>query len=269
MASRAVTGRVIAVLAGLALAAAGAFVLWRYVAAADQRASEDARLVDVWVASGGIPAGTTAQAAFSQQLIVADQLPEVNRPPGAITNLDQIRDLAAVGQILEGTVLQVGQWDDPTMADVDLGVPEDRVALSLQVGIPQGLSGYLAQGDRVGLIAHIDAAPSTTATDIGPDGNPTEVAVESEVSETRAGFLVRDAEVLAVGRRVVVTDAQGNPADQVQQTDQVLATLAVTPQDAEKLVFASNEGQLYVTLLPPSGNLADTPGATFDDLFQE
>ena len=74
--------------------------------------------------------------------------------------------------------------------------------------------------------------------------------------------------MLAIGRRVLVTNEQGQEQDQVQQTESVLATLAVTDQQAEQLVFALNEGSLYFTLLAEGYEAQDTPGRTFDDLFQ-
>ncbi|MBY5162896.1 Flp pilus assembly protein CpaB [Salsipaludibacter albus] len=271
MASRAATGRAIAIIAGLVLALIAAFLIWRYVNTADQRAQEGAELVDVFVASGGIPEGTTAQSAVSQNLIELDQVPTDVRPENAITSLEQISGLAATADIEPGSFIQQGQWGDPTIIDADFEVPEGLVAISLQVGIPEGLSGYLTQGDRVAVIAHIQAPPSTTSTTIGPDGNPVEETVEdAELDTTRAEFVARDGVVLTVGQRTIATNEEGTQEDEIQ-TDEalVLATVAVTPEDAEKLVFSSNEGLLHFALLPETGELPDTPGRTFDDLFQE
>ena len=76
-------------------------------------------------------------------------------------------------------------------------------------------------------------------------------------------------EVLAIGRRVISQDAEGNQQDTVEQTEQVLATLAVEPALAERLTFAYNEGILHFTLLPEGGEIGQTPGATFDTLFPQ
>ena len=43
--------------------------------------------------------------------------------------------------------------------------------------------------------------------------------------------------------------------------------MAVTDQDAERLVFSLSEGSLYFTLLSEGYEAQDTPGRTFDDLF--
>lgn len=269
MASRAATGRAVAVVLGLALAVVAAFLIWRYVDAADQRAFQGAEMVDVWVVAGdGIAAGTTVQQAFSQSLIEPDQIPVANLPDNAVTSIDDIASQAAVAALEPGTVLQGGQWSDPTLADVDFQIDEGRVGISLQVPIPEGVSGYLSQGDRVGVIAHIAAPDATTLSAVDDQGNDVETTSDPEATETRAQFVATDAEVLAIGRRVIVTDEAGNQDEEVQQTEEVLVTLSVTPEEAEKLVFANYEGVgLYLVVQPEAGDLAATDGRIFDDLF--
>ncbi len=150
MASRAATGRVIAIVVALALALASAFLIWRYVDEADRRAQEGAQLVDVFVAAGDIPQGMTANTAFSQDLITRDQIPQANVPTSPVADLQDISGLAATGPIFAGQVLVLPAWVDPTLTSSDLDIPPDQVAMSIQVGIPQGVSGYIVPGDQIG-----------------------------------------------------------------------------------------------------------------------
>jgi hypothetical protein len=46
-----------------------------------------------------------------------------------------------------------------------------------------------------------------------------------------------------------------------------LLTLALTPGQAEQLVFASLNGQLHFTLLPEGSQPANTPGRNITNLF--
>lgn len=267
MASRAATGRAIAIIVGLVLALVAAFLLWRYVSAADQRAQEGAELVDVFVATGGIPEGMTAQTAVSNRLIELDQLPSDNRPDTAITTYDEISGMAALAPIQDGAILQTGQFGDPTIADADFKLEEGQVAISLQAGIPEGVSGFLDQGDQVGIIAHIGAPLATSEVVLGPDGAPVIATAQPEVDVVTTSKYVTSAEILAIGQRIISTDDEGNQAEGVETGGQVLVTLSVTPTDAERLVFANNEGIMHFTLLPEGEELGDTPGATFDNLF--
>lgn len=266
MASRAATARSVAVLVGLVLAVVAAYLVWQYVSAADQRAQEGAELVDVFVAAGGIPEGTTSQAAVTQGLVEPDQIPRANRPAGAVTTLQEISNLAAKAAIGSGAILQLGQWAEPTLLTGNVVVEEGRVGISLQVSVPEGASGYLSLEDRVAVLAHIEAPALTTSTEVDEDGNEVQTTQQIESTETRTQFIASGAEVLAVGRRLVSTDAQGNEDETVQQTEQVLVTLSVTPDEAERLVFANYEGLLYA-VIQPEGELPETAGRTFDNLF--
>lgn len=269
MASRAATGRVVAILVALVLALASAFLIWRYVDQADQRAMSGVQLVDVFVAAGDIPQAMTANTAFSQGLIESSQIPQANLPSSPVADLQDISGLAATGPIFTGQVLVLPAWGDPTLTTSDLDIPPDQVAMSLQVGTPQGVSGFIVPGDQIGIIVHLPVdAPNTV---LGPDGSlvvqEDPDAAEGAVSESR--FIVGNIEVLSVGRRVIVTsDQTGEATDELEQTEQVLITVAVSPEVAEKLSYIAIEGQMYFTLLPKDYVLPETPGRTSTNLFQ-
>lgn len=255
-------------MAALILSLGGAFLLWRYVAGADQRAQEGAVLTDVYVATGGIPQGMTAQTAVQNDLIVLDQVAADNVPEGAIVQLEQISGLVATAPILPGEVIQVARFGDPTLASATIEVPSDRVGMSIQVDIPEGVAGYLTPGDAIAVIGHLEVALVDT-TFVGPDGQVIlEADVEDDQPTAQSKFIATDVEVLGVGRRVIVTDEAGNEADQVQQTEQVLLTIAVTPEDAERLAYMHYQGEMYFTLLPEGFVMPDTPGRTADSVFE-
>ena len=261
-------GRSLAIVVAVILAALAVFFIWRYVQGVEDEVRGDNELVEVFVASDTIPAGTQAQAAISAGLIERDELPRQNRPAGAVTALEEISGLVAADTVLPGEIILAGRFADPASAAVEFEVPEGLQAISVEVGVPPGVAGYVRPGDHISVIAHI-AAPAATEQVIGPDGELVDQAPPADgAEETRAEFLVQDIEVLAVGRRVVTTNDQGQEQDQVQQTELVLATLAVTDQQAEQLVFALQEGSLYFTLLAEGYEAEDTPGRTFDNLFQ-
>lgn len=266
MASRAATGRLIAIVVALALALGGVFLLWRYVAAADQRAQEGAVLTDVFIATGGIPQGTTAQAAVQNDLIVLDQVPAANVPQGAVSRLEQISGQVATAAILPGEVIQTARFGDPTLANAVVDIPPDRVAMSLQVGVPEGVAGYLTPGDRIGVIGHL-AVDAQDPPVVGPDGEVIGGGGVDSQASFESNYVATDVEVLAVGQRVIGTDQAGNEVDQVQQTELVLVTVAVTPADAERLTFMHYQGQMYFTALPEGFEVPDTQGQDAESVF--
>jgi pilus assembly protein CpaB len=250
-------GKTIAVVLALLLAAAATIAIFLYVQGIEERAFEDAELVEVFVAQGPIEAGTTAGEAGDAGLIARDTTPRGNVPVGAITQLEQIEGLVAVDRVLTGEILLRERWGSQEDVSVAFEIPEGFEAIAVEVGIPPGVAGYIRSGDRVSLIATVEA-PGTTTTD--DEGTVTE-----EAGEVRSQYLLQGIEVLAVGQRTI--EAEGEAAPQ----GSVLMTVALEPEDAERLVFAINNASLYFTLLPDDlpedAEPLDTPGRTLDDLF--
>lgn len=250
-------GKTIAVVLALLLAAAATIAIFLYVQGIEERAFEDAELVEVFVAQGPIEAGTAAGEAGDAGLIARDTAPRGNVPVGAITQLEQIEGLVAVDRILTGEILLRERWGSQEDVSVAFEIPEGFEAIAVEVGIPPGVAGYIRAGDRVSLIATVEAPGATTTDDGG--------TVTEEAGEVRSQYLLQGIEVLAVGQRTI--EAEGEAAPQ----GSVLMTVALEPEDAERLVFAINNASLYFTLLPDDlpedAEPQDTPGRTLDDLF--
>ncbi len=250
-------GKTVAVVLALILAGAATFAIFTYVRGLEQRAFEDAELVQVFVAQEGIPAGTTVDAAGETGLIARDSRPRVTVPNGAVTELDQLSGLVTESNILEGEVIVRDRWVDPTDVVSEFVIPEGREALSIRVDTPPGVGGFVGAGDQVSLVATV-IEPTVTVTQ--DDGT-----VIEEPGEVRSQYLLQGIEVLSVGQLVVTEEGE----DGVERpTDQVLLTVALEPEDVERAVFAVENAELYFTLLPEDAEPADTPGRTLTDLFE-
>ncbi len=252
-------GRVIAIVLAIVLAGFATYAIYTYVQGLEQRAFEDAELVEVFIAQEEIPAGMSASAAGEAGLIERGSIPQRNVPDGAITSLDQIDGLVADAPVLANEVLSRGRWADPDEVDTArLDIPEDFEAISVQVSIPPGVAGFIEAGDQVSLIATTEAP---VETEIEEDGT----VIEPE-PEFRTQYLLQDIQVLAAGQRVVTEEGEQD----VQESEgQVLLTLALEPDDAERLVLAIETARIYFTLLPEDAEPQDTPGRTLDDLFDD
>ena len=249
-------GKSIAVILALALALIATFAIFTYVRGIEQRAFEGAELVEVFVAQELVPAGTSASAAAEAGLIARDTAPRANVPEGAITSLDQIEGLVTEDRILTDEILVRGRWVDPAAAISVLEIPDGFEAVSVEVGVPPGVAGFVQAGDQVSLLATVFEAAPADAEDDG--------AEEAE-GDVRSQYLLQGIDVLAVGQRVITEEGE----DGVQQSAaQVLMTVALQPEDIERLVLAIETAELYFTLLPDGAEPADTPGRTLTDLFE-
>ncbi|MGH2793884.1 MAG: Flp pilus assembly protein CpaB, partial [Actinomycetota bacterium] len=204
----------------------------------------------VFVAKQDIAAGVSGDTAGQQGLFETRTVTEDVRPDGAITTLQEVSGKIAAVQIFKDEIIVGARFVAPggQLRGV-LPIPEGRQAISVQVAPPAGVAGFIQPGDRVSLISQVNR-PGT-----GGQGG------------TIARYLLQRVDVLAVGSRVVsvgVTTTTGEPAAEVACC---LLTLALTPGQAEQLVFASLNGQLVFTLLPENAQPANTPGRTIANLF--
>lgn len=253
-------GRAITIILAIVLAGVATYAIWNYVQGLEEQAFEDAELVEVFVAQDEIAEGLSAGAAEEAGLIDRDTIPNRNVPDGAITTLEQIDGLVAGSDISRNEVIVEGRFVDPDeVAEAVLDIPEDFEALSVQVGIPPGVAGFIRPGHEVSLIATVE---SPELVDEEPD-DPDDPDAEPEASELRTQYLLQNIQVLAVGQRVATEEGD----DVEEGGGSVLLTVALEPEDAERLVFAIETASLYFTLLPDDAEPADTPGRTIDDLF--
>jgi len=249
--------KTIAVVLAVLLAALATFAIFTYVRGIEQRAFDDAELVEVFVAQEEIPAGISSSEASETGLIGRDNRPRAAVPEGAISSLDQIEGLVTADRILTDEVIVRERWIDRAQAAGAFEIPEGFEALSVETAIPPGVAGFVRAGDRVSLIATIEEPGIAT---IEEDGTTIQ-----EPGEVRSQYVLQGIEVLAVGQRVVTEEGE----DGVQQpTERVLITVALEPEEAERMVFAIENAALYFTLLPDGAEPADTPGRTLADLFE-
>jgi pilus assembly protein CpaB len=116
-------------------------------------------------------------------------------------------------------------------------IPEGMRALSIQVNSIIGVAGFVMPGSRVDLIL-ISEPPSDVR-----GSRPKEVASK---------IILENLEVLAVGQNVQ-RDVEGKP-----QTVQDV-TLLVTPEQAQKVALATQDGRIQLALRNPMDKVAANP----------
>jgi pilus assembly protein CpaB len=234
----------------LALVATGALVI--YVDGADRRAVRDQQPVLVYVAKSPIAAGTLGEQAQNQGLIQRTELPRRAVARDAIRSLEQLGGRVAAVDIVAGEQLLSTRWVGPEeVAGRNLlPIPDEHQAVSVALDATRQVSGFITPGDRVSLVVSLD--------------------LPGAQQRRTSRFLLQGVQVLAVG-----ATAQTNPAAQAggrvsqNRTTQSAATvtLAVRPRDVEKVVFAAENGSLYLSLLPPGQKPVRTGGRTIQNQF--
>lgn len=240
------------VVAVAALVALGSGVgLVAYVGAAEQRATESARPVPVFVAASDVPDGTSFEDALASGAIVASESPANLRPPTAVADPAALAGTVADGGLHAGQLVVEGEFTEPgdsrrrrtgppTFADA---LADGTVAVSFEATGADAVAELIRPGDRINLLVQVpDAADVGLPTTNGP----------------AVVHVFQDLEVLAVG--TVTGPGLGEEAAEGGPPPPTGAyTVAVAPDDAARVLLLTRQYPVFVTLVAPGTDPDDQP----------
>ncbi|WP_308116754.1 Flp pilus assembly protein CpaB [Nocardioides sp. TRM66260-LWL] len=235
-------------MAAAVVAALGTVLVFLYVKGADQRAQDRFATAQVLVATAQIEQGETVAAAAAGGKLALEPVASDQILPGAATTTEGISDL----QVL--TTMYPGEQMIPEKLGKDAGVasalpiPAGKVAIAVNLSDPARVAGFINPGSEVAVI-YSGKNPAT--------GQPF----------TRT--LLTRATVLAVGSSTPAPIAgkqptANAPAETVART---LLTLALSQDEAQRILFAQGSGQLTFALLTKQAKLSDTSSVDSTNLF--
>ncbi len=237
--------RTLLLLAALVVAGLGTTGVFLYVNGIDQRARKDFDLVEVLVATAPIEAGTTAQAA--QDLGSLELRPFLRQ---SLTGLNALSDIAgvadkvAVAPIPIGAPILESQFGSSGVSSL-LPIPDGKLAVSVQVTDPARVAGFVGAGSEVAVFMS---------------------TVEANRSGTTTRLLLPKVTVIAAGSTTVI--ASDSAAEGTEAVPKTLLTLALDQRQAQKVVYATQSGQLYLALLGGDAELSTSdPATTAENLF--
>jgi Flp pilus assembly protein CpaB len=220
------------VVLGLAVFVVGAAAAWLVLR--DSSSSSAADATSVLVADKPIAAGTTGQAAVAQGLIKVKKVDMKTRPATALTDASQLAGKTAHVNIPAGTTLVAEQFDVAQTVVGTVNIPGGKEALAVQLTNVPGVAGFAGAGDKIDVYGIIKDPKTNTGI---------------------ARRVMSGIEVLKVnGTTLVPTQGQpGGPG--------LVFLVAVTPEQAERLVYLTTLEQLYFALVPKANApTAPTPG---------
>ena len=239
--------RTLLLIAAVVLAGLGATLVLLYAHGADERAAQGQTLRSVLVAKTQIPAGTTGGALSGSSLVEVRQVASNSVVPGALTDLSSVRTLVALAPIFAGEQLLQQQFGS-SAGSASLPIPDGKMAVSVQLGDPERVAGFVTNGSEVAVFVTVANTDPNTQARL-PDA--------TEVLLTRVT-------VIGVGNTSVVTQTSTDTTGQ-QNTEQIpktILTLAVTQDQATRLIHAAQKGALYFALLTPTSKVS--PGGRVD-----
>ena len=241
--------RKVLLIAAAFIAALGTLLVFLYVRGADTRADQKYDAVQVLRAVKQIPPGETVEAAQAAGKIESSTVSRKDLLPDALTALDPVAGKVAVSAIYPGEQIISAKFG-ATGAGTGLTIPKGKLAISINLTDPARVAGFVNPGDNVAIFMN--------GAGLGNNAG----------QFTR--LLLPKIQVIGAGTTTVVatttTDATG--AQTQEQLPKTLLTLAVTQAEAERVLFASSNGELSFGLLNNDSTVATSGGVNPGNLFR-
>ena len=178
-------------------------------------------LKKVVVAKVSIPIGSKI---IAEQLMVV-QFPTESTPDGAFEAPEKLAGRVAVTNIAaREPVTESRLAPEGTAAGLSAVIPEGYRAMTVKVDDAAGISGFIQPGTLVDVVVVIDPREGS--------------GMQDPISK----IVLQNIRVLANGQNI------DKPKDEREANSVKAVTLQVTPEQAEKLALASNEGKLQLVM---------------------
>ena len=186
----------------------------------------------VVVAAADLPIGSEIKKEDLQVI----SFPAGQTPQGIFSNPQDILGRGLIVSVVKSEpILEAKLAPKEAGAGLPPVIPEGMRAVSVRVNEVVGVAGYVLPGTRVDVVA--TASPT------------------NQPGDTTSKVVLANVQVLTAGTRMEQDQEQGKP---MQVT---VVTLLVTPEQAERLALASNEGKIQLALRNPLDQGAPvTPG---------
>lgn len=199
----------------------------------------EVEVAHTFVVAANKPLAVGARVTEADVKLVA--WPNASRVPGSFEKIEQVINRGVVSAFLENEPVV-----DAKLAPIEAGaglsptIPPGMRAISVRVNDVVGVAGFVTPGTRVDVLVTLKEATSDSLTRV----------------------VVSNVTVLTAGTRYDQDKAQA------EAIPSAVVTLLLTPEDAERVVLASNEGQIMLALRNPLDvSPTETKGTKSGSLF--
>jgi len=178
-------------------------------------------LSQVAVAKVSIPLGTK----IITEMVTMVQFPKESTPDGTFAAAEKLVGRVAITNIgAREPITEARLAPEGTAGGLSAVIPEGYRAMTVKVDDVVGISGFIMPGTLVDIVVVIEPAENTGR--------------QNPISK----IVLQNIKVLANGQNI------DKPEDQREANSVKAVTLQVTPQQAEKLALAANEGKLQLVM---------------------
>ncbi|HUF59126.1 MAG TPA: RcpC/CpaB family pilus assembly protein [Actinomycetota bacterium] len=237
-------GLVVAIAVVLAVAAAAAVIL--YTQGVKEDAEQGGALQTVIVSSVEIRANESLNPLVAQDVFKQIRVPQDALVSGAVTDISQLEDATTTSTILANEQIPISRLSSGPRPN-ELGISEGHIGVAVELEAPQGGTGNVQPGDNVSVFATYQNVQAIAGNLRQAVNNPTATDTGRKVDlPDFTVTLIPTVKVLRIQNPEVDSET-GQQSD----SDRIRITLDLLPEDAQNLVFAQENGLVWLGLLPP------------------
>lgn len=250
--------RTLLLLAALLVAAVGTVLVFLYASSANARALSNQHPVDVLVAKTQITVGTSVLQAAEKGMFERKTITRAAAAPGALAPgaLASLNGKVALSTIYPGEQILAAKFGTAAQTS-GLPIPPGMVAVSVPLEDPARVAGFVGPGSMVGIFVTLSPSGGTARGG----------------TATFTQLLLPKAQVIAVGQSTAAAaPTNGNNKNTNVANQQPLAratvTVALNLKDAQKLIFAAQQGDIYFVLLTDKSGIVPGQQVALATLFK-
>lgn len=271
--------RIIGIVGAALLALVGTIALVGYVQSARDEAVAQEELVEIYVVDDFVPQG--ADPATIRSAVSVEAVPARLKQADAITDLDQLGERVAASDLQPGDQLVAARLVTKGAVSAEI---TDKVQVSALLEAERAVGGALQKGDLVGVYlsfepfdvteAGQDPIAAGTSADLEAlAGSPAPESTGSQTAKTPNVSRLEFRNVLVTNVQTTnppVTTDGGDDETTVEQVTgtQYVVTLALTPEQSERFVFATEFGSVTLSLDPATVADDGTRPVTLSNVFE-
>ena len=233
----------------LFLSLSAAIGIWKYLNQTQETVKKLTATRSVVIASKEIKAG----AKIIKDDLAVKQIPVQSVVEGYFDTPDPLIGRIAKSTIQPNEIINgIRLVQKGALGGLSVVIPEGKRAITIMVNEVIGVGGFISPGDYVDVLSVYKEKETQSKTG------------EVKEGDSFAKTILQNVLILAVAEKIFDPDNLSETAPKI--VNQV--TIALTPQDSEKLTLAVAKSQLLLTLRPHGDNmLFNTTGATAEDVY--
>lgn len=235
--------RTVILIVALVIAMVGSAMVYLYVRGADERAQASQEPVEVLKAVAQIEPGESLSQAQAEGKLELQPVPREQLLEGVMNSVGESGGLVALSTVFPNEQVTTSKFGAPGEQD-QLTLEDGQIAISIDVQGAQNVAGFVSPGSEVAIFY-----------------------LNTENPFLR--LLLPTVKVIAVGQTTVTTSTTTTEegAETTQQVPTTLYTLAVDQKDAQKIMYAANNGTLSFGLLNDKSKVRPGAPVTSNNLF--